>query len=82
MYTSRPNTDLSPAEREAKRHLKQQLKQKARLRKYETRLQTLKTQASTRGDQVLAARARQELEDYFDLLARYLLRKNYRTKSI
>jgi hypothetical protein len=62
--TSRPNTELTPAEKEAKRILKKILKQKQRIRKYETRLQ----QAASRGDEVIAARARKELEDYRNVL--------------
>jgi hypothetical protein len=62
---SRPNTELSHAERQAKRQLKKILKQQTRIRKYETRLQ----QATTRGDEVTAARARKELEDYCNLLS-------------
>jgi hypothetical protein len=62
--TSRPNTELTPAEKEAKRILKKILKQKQRIRKYETRLQ----QAASRGDEVVAARSRKELEDYRNVL--------------
>ena len=61
---SRPNKELSHAEKQAKRNLKKILKQKTRIRKYETRLQ----QATSRGDEVTADRARKELDDYRNLL--------------
>lgn len=58
--TSRPNTELAPAEKAAKRNLKKILKQKQKIRKYQIRLQ----QATSRGDDITATRARKELEEY------------------
>eukprot|EP00980_Cylindrotheca_fusiformis_P031198 scaffold25954_cov137-Cylindrotheca_fusiformis.AAC.2 len=58
--TSRPNTELTSEEKLNKRNLKKILKQKQKIRKYQTRLQ----QALSRGDEVTARRARKELEEY------------------
>lgn len=56
----RPNLELTEPEKSAKRLLKKHLKQRTKLRKYETRLQ----QAVVRHDKVLNERAQQEWKDY------------------
>jgi hypothetical protein len=56
----RPNLELSQSERSDKRLLKRHLKQRTRMRKYETRLQ----QAVVRRDEGLEERARREWTDY------------------
>lgn len=61
---TQPNTALSQAERIAKRNLKKHLKQKIRIKKYETRLH----QAISRGDDKTADRARNELQAYHQRL--------------
>jgi hypothetical protein len=60
----RPNHELSQSEKIVKRHLKKHLKQKIRLRKYETRWH----QAMTRSDKATEERARGEWEDYLEML--------------
>jgi len=60
----RPNTELTSAEKQAKRRGKRHLKQRTRIRKYEVRW----SQAVGRQDTAVAARARGELRDYLTAL--------------
>jgi hypothetical protein len=64
----RPNHELSLSEKIVKRHLKKHLKQKIRLRKYETRWH----QATARSDKGTEERARAEWQDYLEMLRKDL----------
>lgn len=58
------NSEMTPGEKLRKRQLKAHLKQKMRLRKYETRW----NQARLRQDKAVEASAKKEYEDYYEML--------------